>query len=1057
MDTGGNMKKATVLFISLLLTALTSISGQLIVTITSPNGGEIWETGESQDITWTTSGGVVDVKIEYSSDGGSSWNTIVASTPSTGVYPWTIPDLNSNNCLVRIVDGTFAAADISDAAFTIFSTVPTTLSPGDIAVVGYNFIDPDQFAFIVLKEDGLNQTTQIKFTDKGVYAGDGTIGTNPPAAGTFREPLAGEYDGVLTYTAPDLIPFGTVITWTAETANPNFVQTGLFSLSTIGEQIIVYQNNGANNFIFALNNEVTGPTTWQSDALLQDVTNGQYRSNIPPGLIDDVTAIGFNTEIRNRVYSTGARQTKNELLAAIVNETNWLGNNDKRFEMPPNPLPALILNTPIGGEFWEVGSSHSISWISSVNNIIIEFSANNGADWVTVAGPLPSSSGSSYSWTIPDTPTEFGKIRVSDSDDPTKFSMNTGRVTIYKTTNLLEPGDVAVVGYNFMGNEDQFAFVVLKEDGIPQNTVIKFSDRGVYAGDGSMDPPQTPGTFRETDLVLENEGVLTYTAPSDLPFGTVVTWTFGEANPGFVTTGVFALSTIGEQIIVYQIDTENHFLFALNNELVGASRWQEDLNVFVLSNGWTRTNLPPTLQDSVNAIGFSEEIINRVYVDGPRKNKAELLAAIVDENNWMGNAENIVTMPQTLRQPIFVESPNGGEVWQAGSEKEIKWFLVDQFLNVKIDLSLDNGSTWMPVVPSTDGPSRNFSFMFPDTTSDSCLVRVSDDGETTFDLSDNVFSLVLDLPVITLNTGAMVEEGGSVVIDNSKLSASDGFDEDSTLVYMLTGIPVNGVLQLDSTNLAVDNTFTQDDVNKNKLTYTHNGDESESDMFRFKVMDSQNGATEDTSFVITVTGVNDAPSISGLPENVMFGNDTNYVFGIWEFVEDVETPDSSFVYEFTVSNDSLLVEFDSKTGNVTLSVIEPFAGEADLVISVTDEGNESAVDTLLVIVEQIVSVNNLTGLLPTDYELYQNYPNPFNPSTTIRYGIPSAGKVRISIFNLLGEEVSVLIDQFQEAGYYEFVWNARNLASGMYLYRIDARSADGQNEYQSVKKLILLK
>ncbi len=67
-------------------------------------------------------------------------------------------------------------------------------------------------------------------------------------------------------------------------------------------------------------------------------------------------------------------------------------------------------------------------------------------------------------------------------------SMNTGRVTIYKTTNLLEPGDVAAEGYNFMGNEDQFAFVVLKEDGIAQNTVIKVLRSWCLCRRRSMDP-----------------------------------------------------------------------------------------------------------------------------------------------------------------------------------------------------------------------------------------------------------------------------------------------------------------------------------------------------------------------------------------------------------------------------------------------------------------------------------------------------------------------------------------------------------------------------------------
>jgi YD repeat-containing protein len=74
------------------------------ITITSPNGGEYWETGSIHDITWTTIGPVGNVKILYSLNGGSSWSTIVSSTPNDGSFTWTVPGTTSNNCRVRITD-----------------------------------------------------------------------------------------------------------------------------------------------------------------------------------------------------------------------------------------------------------------------------------------------------------------------------------------------------------------------------------------------------------------------------------------------------------------------------------------------------------------------------------------------------------------------------------------------------------------------------------------------------------------------------------------------------------------------------------------------------------------------------------------------------------------------------------------------------------------------------------------------------------------------------------------------------------------------------------------
>ncbi|MDP2038271.1 MAG: T9SS type A sorting domain-containing protein, partial [Ignavibacteria bacterium] len=75
--------------------------------------------------------------------------------------------------------------------------------------------------------------------------------------------------------------------------------------------------------------------------------------------------------------------------------------------------------------------------------------------------------------------------------------------------------------------------------------------------------------------------------------------------------------------------------------------------------------------------------------------------------------------------------------------------------------------------------------------------------------------------------------------------------------------------------------------------------------------------------------------------------------------------------------------------------------------------------------------------LPTNYELSQNYPNPFNPSTTIKFSLPKDGIVKLSVFNILGQEVGSLVNGFKPAGSYSVSWNAGNLSSGMYFYRLE--------------------
>jgi hypothetical protein len=94
---------------------------------------------------------------------------------------------------------------------------------------------------------------------------------------------------------------------------------------------------------------------------------------------------------------------------------------------------------------------------------------------------------------------------------------------------------------------------------------------------------------------------------------------------------------------------------------------------------------------------------------------------------------------------------------------------------------------------------------------------------------------------------------------------------------------------------------------------------------------------------------------------------------------------------------------------------------------------------------------------PTGFVLAQNYPNPFNPSTTIRFELPQRSHVRLTIHNVLGQQIAQLVDEDMSAGYYQRTWNAR-VASGMYLYWIDATATDNPDKhFVDAKKLILLK
>jgi len=88
---------------------------------------------------------------------------------------------------------------------------------------------------------------------------------------------------------------------------------------------------------------------------------------------------------------------------------------------------------------------------------------------------------------------------------------------------------------------------------------------------------------------------------------------------------------------------------------------------------------------------------------------------------------------------------------------------------------------------------------------------------------------------------------------------------------------------------------------------------------------------------------------------------------------------------------------------------------------------------------------------PLEYALSQNYPNPFNPTTTIKFSLPESGNVKLIVFNILGEDVKTLLNGVKEAGIHTINFNASELNSGIYFYKIET------SNFTAVKKMMLIK
>ncbi len=102
-------------------------------------------------------------------------------------------------------------------------------------------------------------------------------------------------------------------------------------------------------------------------------------------------------------------------------------------------------------------------------------------------------------------------------------------------------------------------------------------------------------------------------------------------------------------------------------------------------------------------------------------------------------------------------------------------------------------------------------------------------------------------------------------------------------------------------------------------------------------------------------------------------------------------------------------------------------------------------------VDKVLGVETPQSKIPTGFQLYQNHPNPFNPSTTIRYSLPKQSHVRLAVYDLLGREVAILVNEEKHAGEHEIRFDAFTLPSGIYIYYLKAR------KFMGMKKTVILK
>jgi len=746
-----------------------------MITLTSPRGGEEWLGGSSQYIQWNTllaigSGSIVEsnpedelisdaklngklgkgdlsaietnssvnsinsieaidnIKIEYSVNGASSWNTIVESTPNNGIYFWSsIPVENSANCVIRVSDAIDGVPfDYNEVVFSIFATLPkeiTIITPNggeawaagtaqdikwsskDVSFVKIEYTTNNGVDWITIVENtesdgfytweqlptGAASNCRLKISDVGAIASDLSdelFSITPEPSIDLTSPNGGE-----TLQSGSSIN----ITWTSE------------NIAKIKIEYTI--NGGAEWLLIADSIESTGYYTWEN---IPDVNSNQVKIKISDA--DD-----------------GAPSDMSTSNLAISNQI----------------VQILEVTEPNGGENWEANTAKNITWSSSaVTHVKIEFTENNGLDWVEIESNLPSSG--SYDWSVPNVNSTQAKIRISDAvdGDPIDESNGTFRIKQAGTLRLLNPQP------NVIWVAGALNRIEWEAENIEKVKIEFTTTNAVY------DPNARWEDDEWFDLVTNYPGAAgfydtRFTIPS---IRYKLRISDAEFDEPIDFSGLFTV--IGQPSYTLQMTSPNggeNWIIGEPYEITWISENVERVSIdYSLNNGTTWDNVVTDIA--------SNGIYNWVVPDIPLG--SDLCKIRIQHSSDM-TIFDLSDTPFSIHSKtnlLRVVAPNGGEVVQAGQPTRIEYTQTG-VKNVDIYFTIDNTTTWHKIITRTNSTGA-YMWTPPDTSSALARIKIVDsDDASVQDESDSYFNILKEdegqVEVLFPNGGEQLVSGES--------------------------------------------------------------------------------------------------------------------------------------------------------------------------------------------------------------------------------------------------------------------------------------------------------
>ncbi|MBI2420429.1 MAG: T9SS type A sorting domain-containing protein, partial [Ignavibacteriales bacterium] len=465
----------------------------------------------------------------------------------------------------------------------------------------------------------------------------------------------------------------------------------------------------------------------------------------------------------------------------------------------------------------------------------------------------------------------------------------------------------------------------------------------------------------------------------------------------------------------------------------------------------------------------------------------------------------VTFMPFSNSLQLQLRSPNGGENYRPGTQKNILWFSFATNM-VKLELSTDNGLTWGVIVDSTSADSGSYLWTVPNMISEQCRVRITDTQNPLItDMSDLVFSIaqVTCLDVLYSygwNLVSVPLVTSSFQIDSLfMLTTSPAYTYYMGYQPVLNAVPGKGYWLRFSAGHT--RTFCGTPVGTNTVPLYAG----------WNLIGPYHIATPVASITSTPAGILSSP---------FYGYNNGYILpaalepgkGYWVRASQAGVLNLATAAGKTVASGNTKVDIsagkiiitDAAGNSQVLYILNQSAGETymlppappegvfdvsfsgrnlaaevkaankitingavypvtitaeGIALRVTDAATQGKLLNRSLSARNSVRIDNpaitllqvQSEFVPVVFALQQNYPNPFNPETKIVYSIPRTGKVVLDVYDILGSRITTLVNTVQDAGAHSVQFNAAMLPSGMYFYRLQA---EGNT---AIRKMMLIK